>query len=74
MEERRLNLRDLNLKHINGEIYEYEGIDINMGGCGRTHLQKMTHISQYLAKKVKELEVELAGEEDKSYWSDEQYL
>lgn len=48
LEERKLNLRDMNLKHVRDEIYLFEGIEIDMSGCGRTHMQMYRHIAQKL--------------------------
>ena len=53
MQERSLNLSDINgLKHIKGEVYTYEGIELDMKGCGREQFQIMKHIAKELATKV----------------------
>jgi hypothetical protein len=40
------------LKHIGEEVYEFNGHQINMDGCGRTHFQMYRHISEELAKRL----------------------
>lgn len=51
LEERKLNLRDMNLEHIDGETYSYKGVHIDMTECGRTHFQMYRHIAEQLAKR-----------------------
>lgn len=53
MHERKLNLRDLNLKHIEGEIYLFKGIEVDMTGCGNQQFQMLRHIAEQLAAKLK---------------------
>lgn len=55
LEERKLNLRDMNLKHIEGEVYEFQGVRVDMEGCGLTHFQMYRHIATQLAKKIQPL-------------------
>lgn len=53
MEERNLNLRDIDhLKRVDGDIYEYRGVPIDMTNCGRTHLQIFRHISDKLVEYI----------------------
>jgi len=51
LEERKLNLRDMNLEHIDGETYSFNGVHIDMTNCGRTHFQMYRHIAEELAKR-----------------------
>lgn len=41
----------MNLKHVGGETYNFDGVDVDMTNCGRTHLQMYRHIAQQLAKR-----------------------
>lgn len=53
LEERKLNLRDMNLQHIDGDTYAFNGVHIDMAQCGRTHLQMYRHIAEELAKRAR---------------------
>lgn len=53
MKERELNLKDIpGLKHIDGEIYSFNGIKIDMQGCGSQHMQMYRHIAVKLADQI----------------------
>lgn len=67
LEERKLNLRDLNLKHIKGEIYAFQGVQIDMSYCGLTQLQMYRHIASILAERLKDISLK---EEIEKAWLD----
>lgn len=52
MVERKLNLRNMNLKHIEGEVYQFQGIQIDMTNCGCEQLQILKHIASKLVDMI----------------------
>lgn len=58
LKERELNLKDIpHLKHVDGNIYSFKGIEINMEKCGSQHMQMYKHIAIELAKIINNNEI-----------------